>query len=293
VEGSQGQALFGSSSSSAAPPPSSAPLSAPQPPSFGAPASSGVSSAWLSAFAPSSSATQAQQPAAQPPQLPPPSFDDDFDSGFDDLAEANAADDKGEEDFGFGSHHRDGLDEFNPVFDSPVASKVNTLGSQQTPTGNNASFDDFDQHFAQSFPQPKAAPQQPAANTSHDWDAIFSRLDSPSAAAAPGEAGRSPFPEPTTSSTAGASRGPAAGVSAPSMGAAEMPQLGRALTTEHDDPILKNLTSMGYPREDALAALEKFDYDIDKVCSDCRVTQSVDEWALRAESAENMKTHIH
>jgi len=42
---------------------------------------------------------------------------------------------------------------------------------------------------------------------------------------------------------------------------------GRALSagTEHDDPILKSLTSMGYKRNDALKALEKFDYNIDAV----------------------------
>jgi epidermal growth factor receptor substrate 15 len=49
----------------------------------------------------------------------------------------------------------------------------------------------------------------------------------------------------------------------------QLPQLGRALSagTEHDDPILKKLTGMGYARNDALAALEKFDYDINKVTS--------------------------
>lgn len=35
--------------------------------------------------------------------------------------------------------------------------------------------------------------------------------------------------------------------------------------TEHDDPILKRLTGMGYPRNQALEALEKFDYDINMV----------------------------
>lgn len=45
------------------------------------------------------------------------------------------------------------------------------------------------------------------------------------------------------------------------------PEPGRALSsgTEHDDPILKNLTSMGFNREDALKTLERFDYNIDKV----------------------------
>lgn len=53
---------------------------------------------------------------------------------------------------------------------------------------------------------------------------------------------------------------------------AERPKPGRALTTgtEHDDPILKSLTAMGWSRDESLAALEKFDYNIDKVCSSYR-----------------------
>lgn len=51
-------------------------------------------------------------------------------------------------------------------------------------------------------------------------------------------------------------------------GKLERPQPGRALSTgtEHDDPILKRLTAMGWSRAASLAALEKFDYNIDKVC---------------------------
>lgn len=47
----------------------------------------------------------------------------------------------------------------------------------------------------------------------------------------------------------------------------ERPKPGRALTegTEHDDPILKSLTAMGWSRSESLAALERFDYNIDKV----------------------------
>jgi epidermal growth factor receptor substrate 15 len=32
-----------------------------------------------------------------------------------------------------------------------------------------------------------------------------------------------------------------------------------------DDPILKSLTGMGYSRADAVAALEQYDYNLDKV----------------------------
>ena len=47
----------------------------------------------------------------------------------------------------------------------------------------------------------------------------------------------------------------------------ERPALGRAISTtsEHDDPILKRLTAMGWGRAESLTALEKFDYNIDKV----------------------------
>jgi epidermal growth factor receptor substrate 15 len=39
---------------------------------------------------------------------------------------------------------------------------------------------------------------------------------------------------------------------------------------EHDDPILKRLTGMGYTRGAALDALEKYDYDINKVRASIR-----------------------
>lgn len=47
----------------------------------------------------------------------------------------------------------------------------------------------------------------------------------------------------------------------------QRPHTGRALSTgtEHDDPILKRLTAMGWSRQESLDALEKFDYNIDKV----------------------------
>lgn len=35
--------------------------------------------------------------------------------------------------------------------------------------------------------------------------------------------------------------------------------------TKDDDPILRNLTGMGYSRTDALAALEKYDYNLERV----------------------------
>lgn len=197
-----------------------------------------------------------------------PTFNDDFDTGFDDLTDAKEADDKTDDDFMLSSQHREAFEEFNPVFDSPAASKSNTMASQQTPTGKphpDDSFGDFE-HLSQStFGQGKST-----ASQSQDWDAIFSTMDSSQAggdknAASSGDLGKSVFDsldkeEAAASGSAAAASGNKAGMSPP------MPQLGRALSagTEHDDPILKKLTGMGYPRGEALAALEKFDYDISK-----------------------------
>ncbi|GME40474.1 EPS15-like protein [Neofusicoccum parvum] len=205
--------------------------------------------------------------AASPSNQAPPkqSFGDDFDAGFDDLAEAKDSASAHDDDDLFASNHRDGLDEFNPVFDSPAASKSNTMASQATPTNNGSkshgedSFSDFE-HLTQSFASSKPTTQSTAAS-GHDWDAIFSGLSD--SQPAPSTGGN------TAPQTAESSQ--MLGVSSvserPSTGdVAEKPELGRALSagTEHDDPILKNLTSMGYNRNDALSALEKFDYDINK-----------------------------
>ncbi|KAF2146149.1 uncharacterized protein K452DRAFT_294753 [Aplosporella prunicola CBS 121167] len=238
----QGQMLFGGfSAAGKAPPPFSA-----TPSNAATPSSTVASDAYHSAV------------SDQTPQASRQSFGDDFDSGFDDLAEAK--DDAGQQDDDdiFSPHHREGLDEFNPVFDSPVASKSNTMQSQATPTnqaGHKAddSFSDFE-HLTQSFASTQGkAPAQGAVATSHDWDAIFSGLES-----APGSSA-----QPTAENSQMLGVGQATGDKSAET---EKPQLGRALSagTEHDDPILKNLTGMGYARGDALAALEKFDYDINK-----------------------------
>jgi epidermal growth factor receptor substrate 15 len=166
----------------------------------------------------------------------------------------------------FSSQHREGLDEFNPVFDSPAASKSNTMASQQTPTGKprgDDSFSDFE-HLSQTF---GGQPQQPQpAASSQDWDAIFSNLESSQtdkgshSQQASTDFGKSVF-DTLDNEEAAASSSKSHQLSP------QMPSLGRAISTgtEHDDPILKKLTGMGYDRNDALSALEKYDYDINKV----------------------------
>jgi epidermal growth factor receptor substrate 15 len=158
-------------------------------------------------------------------------MDDDFE-GLEDAKEGSADDD-------FANISRSGLEDYNPVFDSsPPPSQTKS----ESAFGNESSFD-----FIPSNP-PEAPPnqqqQKDTTNDAHDWDAIFSGLDS-SDTVAPTLSGDGS--KPTGERPAGP---------------------GRALTDrgEHDDPILKSLTGMGYSRNDAVAALEKYDYNLERVC---------------------------
>ncbi|PNP47708.1 hypothetical protein TGAM01_v203008 [Trichoderma gamsii] len=167
-------------------------------------------------------------------------LDDDFE-GLEDAKEGSADDD-------FANISRSGLDDYNPMFDSsPPASQAK---SESTAFGNESSFDFISSNSATSAPGQSSNGQQKGAE-SHDWDAIFSGLDSPTAAAA----------QPVQSNNTG----PAQEESAES----RPPAPGRALTEagEHDDPILKNLTSMGYSRPAALAALEQYDYNLERAAN--------------------------
>jgi epidermal growth factor receptor substrate 15 len=183
------------------------------------------------------------QVSSQP--LPPSKvpFDNDFDD-FEDLEDAK----EGDPDDDFANISAlDRSDDFNPMFDSPPQSK----GTDHSTHGNG--FNSSDGAFGDftSSPGPTTATTA-AVNDSHDWDAIFAGLDGPGTEAA------APPPAAETSKPLNN------GTNAP-----PRPQVGRALTEAgvHDDPILKNLTSMGYPRGEALAALEKYDYNLERVSS--------------------------
>ncbi|RFU75427.1 ef hand domain, partial [Trichoderma arundinaceum] len=167
-------------------------------------------------------------------------LDDDFE-GLEDAKEGSADDD-------FANISRSGLDDYNPMFDSsPPASQAK---SESTAFGNESSFDFISSNSATSAPGQSSNGQQKGAE-SHDWDAIFSTLDSPSSTAA----------QPVQSNNTG----PAKEENTDS----RPPAPGRALTEagEHDDPILKNLTSMGYSRPAALAALEQYDYNLERAAN--------------------------
>lgn len=165
--------------------------------------------------------------------------DDDF-AGLEDAKEGSADDD-------FANISRSGLDDFNPVFDSsPPHSQAKTDSSA---FGNESSFDFIPSNTSSGAPAPASGNQQKGAET-HDWDAIFSGLDSPSAAAAtPVQHNGSNNPNELAPPDS------------------RPPGPGRALTDsgEHDDPILKDLIAMGYKRSVALDALEKYDYNLEKV----------------------------
>jgi epidermal growth factor receptor substrate 15 len=254
--GGHGAALFGG--------PQSKPTTT-SPPPLDTPSSTVPSDAYHSAVSYGTNETnKGPTPPANGPQLGRSAFNDDFDAGFDDLTDAKE-DDKVDDDFMFSSQRTEGLDEFNPVFDSPAASKANTMASQQTPTGKQRgddSFSDFEHLSSHSFGQPQA-PQPGASN--QDWDAIFSNLES-SQMDKNSQQGSTDFGKSSVFDTLDKEEA-AASSSKGALSPPQMPQLGRALSTgtEHDDPILKKLTGMGYARNDALDALEKFDYDINKV----------------------------
>lgn len=247
--GGQGHALFGG-------PLNKSTLSSGPTPFDETPASTTASDAYHSATSQPSGTDKGPSPPNPAFQTNKPSFDD-FDTGFDDLSEAKEADDKDNDEFMLSSQHRDALDEFNPVFDSPAASKSNTLASQQTPTQNASgqgedSFSDFN-HFGQKPAQP--------TSTSHDWDAIFSGMDSSQHAEKASESSnqKSAFPSFDDDDNEPSSQ--------QQQHQSVPPHLSRALSasSEHDDPIVKELTGLGFPRSKVVPALETFDYDISKV----------------------------
>ena len=170
---------------------------------------------------------------------------DDFDNEFGDLDDAETVDDKGDEDI---TSHREGFDEFNPTFDSPVPSKATSSSILQDST-----FHDFEASISGS-PQgaTTGGSSQPAAST-QDWDALFAGIDT--ASSKTNANGTASHEELINEAFGGSSLTPS------------KPPLVRAISTgtEHDDPILKRLTGMGYPRDVSLKALEKFDYNLDKV----------------------------
>lgn len=202
---------------------------------------------------------------------------DDLDDDFADLEDAK----EGSADDDFQTISRSGLDDFNATFDSPppaaksdaAAAPPGSSHGPAAPFSNESTFDfaSIDNTASQTSAAAAAegAPKGPTQPDNHDWDAIFASLDD----APPAQSGTPPPPGSAGSGAAPPAAAPAAaeaGKEAGSNGLLSGPRPagpGRALTEdgEHDDPILKNLTSMGYSRGDALNALEKYDYNLERV----------------------------
>lgn len=189
-------------------------------------------------------------------------LDDEFE-GLEDAKEGSTEDD-------FASISRSNLDDFNPVFDSspPPSQPKSDVGHSANAFGTDSSYD-----FGNVSQASTAAPNGTSTGSgsagpaggknaadNHDWDAIFAGLDAPGdgAAAAAGNAGPAAT---STEETKPASQNL-------TVASADRPStIGRALTEEgtHDDPIVKDLTAMGYSRKDAIVALEKYDYNLERV----------------------------
>lgn len=234
-------------------------------PNVGTPAS-GTTSEFYDAYSrPVSSMPDAAAAPTQAQASSAPVAKDDFDEfdEFDDLAEAKEADKSGSDaEFGFGNHSRD-ASEFNAAFDSPAASMTTTVADSQQAS----------RHLGESNGFSSYAPSTSAsglANSSHDWDAIFSGLDNSAAGDIDTSFGGASTNDPWSTNgapTAAAQPTSPQSTTTAKPAAAAAAHTGEALTPtdEHDDPILKRLTGMGYSRDDALGALEKYDYDINKV----------------------------
>lgn len=179
----------------------------------------------------------------------------DFESAFAgmNLAPAKVAEDDDDEEDDSPAQKNPASD-FDFSFDSPAHQQ-----QQQNPSASDVfSFDNnaHDSSPSVAFPQPPTSspPGGSGPNaSSHDWESLFAPLDniSPEASAGNAQGATSPFPSPPKQP----------------QGSTASKEPGWALQTDtgEDDLILQRLTGMGFARNDSLAALEKFDYNLDKV----------------------------
>ncbi|KAI0407062.1 hypothetical protein F4802DRAFT_555492 [Xylaria palmicola] len=201
-----------------------------------------------SPFAPASSTTTNTAPVQSKSAFD--ELDDDFE-GLEDAKEGSADDE-------FANVSRSNLDDFNPVFDSsPPPSQPKTESPNTSNAFGTESSYDFGNVSTTSAGTASATPvanpstttgpaKNPSPPSNDEWDALFTDL-----------------PPAKDSKVDGSTdeRSPARNLSPDRPGFN-----GRALTDEgkHDDPMVKNLTGMGYSRADAVNALEKYDYNLER-----------------------------
>ncbi|KAF4249772.1 hypothetical protein CNMCM8980_002878 [Aspergillus fumigatiaffinis] len=186
---------------------------------------------------------QRDAPAAAPTSASTKPSAPDFEAAFAgmDLAPAKEAEDDDDDDDFAPSDNKNTAD-FDFSFDTPSQQKTAVPGGSPG-QANHSDFFSFDQQVNASnhdtAVSPAASNSQPAT---HDWETLFAPLDNAQGA---------------STGTNGATQPAASGDGKPP---------GWALQTDsvEDDQILQRLTGMGFPRDESLAALEKFDYSIDK-----------------------------
>ncbi|KAL4872728.1 hypothetical protein BDV12DRAFT_161423 [Aspergillus spectabilis] len=163
----------------------------------------------------------------------------DFEAAFSglNLAPAKEADDDDDDDFARSETRNNNLD-FDFSFD-PSPSQQQRAVTHTTTSGTTSSdFFSFDDNV--NGPSSSGPANPNAKPDNHDWDTLFAPLDN---VKPPGDATNV----------------------APSAASPESKIPGWALQTDtQDDPNLQRLTGMGFPRDASLAALEKFDYNIDQ-----------------------------
>ncbi|KAL6231835.1 hypothetical protein BDW75DRAFT_31687 [Aspergillus navahoensis] len=183
----------------------------------------------------------AQHDATKPNQAPSGSKAPDFEAAFSglNLAPAKETDDDDDSDDFPQSEGKPNMD-FDFSFDSGASQQQKAAAPANTPGTASSNLFSFDQNAHVSTSSGKANPN--AKQENHDWDALFAPLNN------------------TKSSGAEATD-----AAAPSTSSPDSKQPGWALQNEtQDDPNLQRLTGMGFPRDASLAALEQFDYNIDK-----------------------------
>lgn len=172
----------------------------------------------------------------------------DFEAAFAsfNLAPAAEAEEDDDDDEPAGQAQTNAPD-FDFSFDSPTQKNTASSSIDAGHAGSSEffSFDNSHAATAQTTASPNGADKKVG---DHDWDTLFAPLDG--AKPATGE-------EPSNGSDPKA------------------PGWALATDTGEDDLILQRLTGMGFPRDDSLAALEKFDYNLDKVSSVTDATRSI------------------
>ncbi|KAJ9616923.1 hypothetical protein H2200_000643 [Cladophialophora chaetospira] len=223
----------------------------------------------------------ARSPSDSKATAPPPtaSAPFDFDSAFSGVGAAPVEDDDDETDEDVAapfSPPKTSASQFDPTFDSPPRSSGQQLTSSGPVTNGTPRSGPDDFYSAVTAPSVSGQAPQPATSPiSHDWESLFAPLnnnapsqpttDFPQTQTQSAEVPPSPpqsQSEPPSAAPVSTSPPPSTSLQPKP----QRPQPGRALSagTEHDDPILKRLTAMGWTREESLSALEKFDYNIDK-----------------------------